>query len=181
MKKEELKFGVFPLYLDAVNQCGSFAGGCSSGLRSWIHYAWGAEFWAQITAGKAGLELADTTGVDLEDRSGNVLVAGVGKSSADLPTLLGCNDWGKVPKKSSFSPDLLCQVIKIACQLNGLWLFLSRKPGVNHQLAFLILLAVRNHGCGLTALKTFIHSFGELHWSAATNPWPAFLAFKTCY
>lgn len=41
MKKKELRLGVFfPLYLDAVNQCGSFAGGCNSGLRSWIHYAW---------------------------------------------------------------------------------------------------------------------------------------------
>lgn len=28
MKEKELRFGFFPLYLDAVNQCGSFAGGC---------------------------------------------------------------------------------------------------------------------------------------------------------
>lgn len=95
MKKKELRFGFFPLYLDAVNRCGSFAGGCNSGLRSQIHYAWGAELWAQITAGGAGLELADRSAVVQEDRSGDVVVAGVGKTSADPPTLPVCNDWGK--------------------------------------------------------------------------------------
>lgn len=39
MKKKELRFGFFPLCLDAVSQCDSFAGGFNSGLRSWIHYA----------------------------------------------------------------------------------------------------------------------------------------------
>lgn len=39
VKRKEIRFRFFPLYLDTVSQCGSFTGDCSSGLRSQIHYA----------------------------------------------------------------------------------------------------------------------------------------------
>lgn len=82
---------------------------------------------------------------------------------------------GVVQKEQLLSrPAVSSDENSLLAVLNGLRLFLSRKPGVNHQLVFLVLFAARSHGCGLTS--TFVHPLGVLHWSVARNLWPASLA-----
>lgn len=97
--------------------------------------------------------------------------AGVGKTSADHPALPGCNYWGicemAESRKSSCSPELLCQVRNsLLAVLNGLRLFLSRKPGVSHQVALLSPLLQEVMAVDLLVLKTYIIPSGVLpcHW-----------------